>query len=85
MPRAGAQRLEPEAVEEVVSGGQGPDDRELVDQDPPHVLTPQGTHPVGRGRAGPKAGLEFLDTVAQVLLGSALFLGTRRTRDHAST
>jgi hypothetical protein len=55
VPRPRAERLEPEPVQQVVDGLQAAGDAELGPEDAADVLAPQGTHPVGTGRAGPQA------------------------------
>jgi hypothetical protein len=51
----GAERLEPEGVEQVVDGGQRPDQAELGRQDAADVRPAEGAHPIGRRRPGPQA------------------------------
>jgi hypothetical protein len=58
--RPGAQRFEPEAVQQVVHRLQAPDHAELVCEDALHVLAAQGAHPVGLGRPGAQARHEAL-------------------------
>ena len=55
MPRAGPQRLEAEAVQQVVDGLEAAGDAELLAEDAPHVLPAEGADAVGGRRAGPQA------------------------------
>jgi hypothetical protein len=58
--RAGAQGLEPESVQQVVNRLQAADHAEFVLQDPAHVFTAQGAHPVGVSRTGSESVSELL-------------------------
>ena len=55
MPRPGPQRLEAEAVQQVVDGLEAAGDAELLAEDPPHVLPAERTDAVGGRRPGPQA------------------------------
>src|SRR5436305_1526956 len=50
VPRPGAERLEPEAVQQVVDGPGRPEDAERIAEGAADVLAPQGAHAVGVGR-----------------------------------
>jgi len=77
VPRPRPQRLEAEAVEQVVDGLEASQHAELRSQDAADVLAPQGADPVGVGRAGPEAVFEplLLVGIERSLAAAAVAVG----------